>query len=276
MKLLFSVTLVGLLTASVCAQMVASVNGGDITIRGKSGGYRVLPDGQYRYTILAGENQPARVISKTQNIDLTCTGKLVVVTAPDPKEKGKTRVISANADQSVVFVRDTPITRIELTCTSATYRQVAGPVGTVTMQGATTIVTNDRKTKRLVTLTGSGGNATIDTEKKDNAALHLAHLDGPVKVVANVVLPTATQYTATGDVLDANNETTPGTITLAGRVKVVSVPLDPADGGKTVVEGLDRVVLTLDSAGNVTDVTGDGNPSKTTYQPPRKRGGTTR
>jgi hypothetical protein len=259
-------------TGIASAQFNASINRGDITIRGSSGGYSLLPNGQTRYTVFGSEKAPAHVISKSENIDLTCADKMVILTTADPTKKGGVVILRAVAEKSVVFVREAPEQRTDLTCTNMTYDRVSATLGKLTLEGATKIVNTEAAPKRMVTATGSAGVATLNPTVKGNGALLRANLDGPVKIVATLAETKGTStYTATGNQLDIVNDAKPPTITLAGNVKVKTVSTDPAAGDSNV-EGLDKIVLSLNEKGEVTDVAGEGQPSRTVFHPLKKKG----
>jgi hypothetical protein len=259
-------------TGIASAQFNASINRGDITIQGSSGGYSLLPNGQTRYTVFGSEKSPAHVISKSENIDLTCADKMVILTTADPVKKGGVVILRAVAEKAVVFVREAPQQRTDLTCTNMTYDRVSASLGKLTLAGATKIVNTEAATKRAVTATGSAGVATLNPTVKGNGALQRANLEGPVKIVAVLAETKGTStYTATGNQLDIVNDAKPPTITLAGNVKVKTVSTDPTAGDSNV-EGLDKIVLSLNEKGEVTDVAGEGQPSRTVFHPGKKKG----
>ena len=232
----------------------------------------MLPNGQTRYTVFGSAKAPAHVVSKSENIDLTCADKMVILTAADPAKKGGVVILRAVAEKSVVFVREAPEQRTDLTCTNMTYDRASAALGKLTLEGATKIVNTEAVTKRKVTATGSAGVASLNPTVKGNGSLQRASLEGPVKIVAVLAETKGTStYTATGNQLDIVNDAKPSTITLAGNVKVKTVSTDPAAGDSNV-EGLDKIVLSLNDKGEVTDVAGEGQPSRTVFRPAKKQG----
>lgn len=143
--------------------------------------------------------------------------------------------------------------------------------GTVVMTG--NVRFEDVIKDRTINITGSSANLNLDLRPKAETPVTLANLAGPVKMTLKQTREVTrqgakavqiTDVEATADRIQYDPSENGAAITLSGNVRVQGTQ-DAAGGEMTA----DRVVIQLDSLGEVVSIEATGNPGTGTFSDPQ-------
>ena len=204
---------------------------GDLTITAKGGLVEQPKAGQLKLTLTGS---PVVLRSRSDGLELRAPRLVCNATSVG----GKTNLKAATASGGLT------VTRAGGTSTSSSGTYTATEAGgQLDLRGNVRLVDRGQRNRDMMVVTGSNGTALLGDRGVERATLA-----GPVR--ATIVQQGGGTVVATGSRMMLNRAATPATIVLAGNVSI------KGSGQNTLgeIQGADRAVLTLNTAGEVRSV----------------------